>query len=277
MRPVRVGIHLPQYGRVASAEAITTAARAAEDLGFADVWISDHIVHPAEQSYPSPYLYDPIVTLTWAAACTSTIGLGTSVLVLPSHVPLELANQLASIDSLSGGRLTVAGGVGWSEREFEALGHGFHDRGARTDEVIDALRVLWSQDPATFEGEHVSFRDIRLLPKPAHHIPIWIGGMSERAFRRGVEKGDGYQIIGVKPPEAAPVVERLRRDRPEESFTISLRTGWDPQGMEPDEIRAEADAFAEAGVQHVVSAPWRSDLDSWLRSMELLAGLVLDR
>jgi len=274
---VRIGIHLPQYGRAASAEAITRAARAAEELGFADVWISDHVVQPAEQDYPSPYLYDPIVTLSWAAACTERIGLGTSVLVLPSHVPLELANQLASIDSLSGGRLTVIAGVGWSEREFEALGHGFHDRGARMDEMIDAFRLVWSEDPATFEGEHVSFRDIRLLPKPAHPIPIWIGGMSERALRRGVEKGDGHQLIGIKPPEAGPVVERLRRDRPEESFTISLRTGWDPQGMDPDEIRAEADAFAEAGIQHVVSAPWRTDVDGWLRSMELLADLVIDR
>ncbi|HSP05455.1 MAG TPA: LLM class F420-dependent oxidoreductase [Acidimicrobiales bacterium] len=272
-----VGIHLPQYGRVASSEAITTAARRAEELGFADVWVSDHIVHPAEQDYPSPFLFDPMVALTWAAAVTERIGLGTSVLVLPSHVPLELANQLASLDALSGGRVTVAGGVGWSEREFDALGHGFADRGPRADEIIDALRVAWTEDPATFEGEHVSFRDVRVLPQPAHAIPIWIGGMSERALRRGVEKGDGHQIIGVKPPEAAPVIERLRRDRPEESFTISLRTGWDPQGMDPDEIRAEADAYAEAGVQHVVSAPWRSDLDSWLRSMELLAELVLDR
>ncbi len=273
---MRIGIHLPQYGRVASGAAITAAARRAEELGFADVWVSDHIVHPAEQSYPSPFLFDPIVALTWAAAATERIGLGTSVLVLPSHVPLELANQLASIDNLSGGRLTVAGGVGWSEREFDALGHGFTDRGARTDEIIDMLRVVWSQDPATFEGEHISFRDIRVLPQPAHPIPIWVGGASAAAHRRAVERGDGYQFVGIKPPEAPAVVERLRRDRPGDDFTISLRTGWDPQGMEPDEIRAEARAFAEAGVQHVVAAPWQKDLDAWLRSMELLAGLVVD-
>lgn len=273
--PMRVGIHLPQYGRVASPEAITRAARAAEDLGFADVWVSDHIVHPAEQDYPSPYLYDPIVTLTWAAAVTESIGLGTSVLVLPHHVALELANQLASIDHLSGGRLTVGAGVGWSEREFEALGHSFADRGGRADEMIDAIRTAWRDDPATFEGEHVSFRDVRVLPKPAHDIPIWVGGRNPVAHRRAIERGDGFQFVGIKPPEAPAVVERLRRARPEESFTISLRTGWDPQGMDQDEIRSERAAFEEAGIQHVVAAPWQKDVDGWLRSMEILAGLVL--
>lgn len=271
---MRVGIHLPQYGPVSSPEAISRAARAAEDLGFSDVWVSDHVVHPAEQDYPSPYLFDPIVTLTWAAAVTERIGLGTSVLVLPHHVPLELANQLASLDQLSGGRLTVGGGVGWSEREFEALGHSFADRGARTDEIIDALRTAWRDDPATFEGEHVSFRDIRVLPKPAHDIPIWVGGRSAVAYRRAIERGDGFQFVGIKPPEAPPVVERLRRERPEESFTISLRTGWDPQGMDPDDIRRERDEFEQAGIQHVVAAPWQRDLDAWLGSMEILAELV---
>ena len=163
---------------------------------------------------------------------------------------------------------------GGPEREFEALGHSFGDRGARTDEIIDALRTAWRDDPATFEGRYVSFHDIRVRPGPAHDIPIWIGGSSEPAYRRAVEKGDGYQFVGIKPADAPPVVERIRRDRPEESFTISLRTGWDPQGMDPDQIRAERDAFAEAGIQHVVAAPWQTDLDAWLRSMELLAGLV---
>lgn len=274
---MRIGIHLPQYGRVASPEAIERAVVAAEDLGFSDVWVSDHVVHPAEQSYPSPYLLDPIVTLTYAAAASSTIGLGTSVLVLPHHVPLELANQLASIDQLSRGRLTVAAGVGWSEREFEALGHSFDDRGARMDEILDVLRLVWTEDPATYDGEHISFRDIRVLPQPAHHIPIWIGGSSDPAYRRAVGRGDGYQFVGVKPPDVGPVVERLRSERPEGEFTISLRTGWDPQGMDGSEIQAEYEAFEAAGIQHVVAAPWRKDADDWLRSMELLAGLVVDR
>jgi probable F420-dependent oxidoreductase len=268
------GIHLPQYGRVASGEAITRAARHAEELGFAHVWVSDHVVHPASQSYPSPYLADPFVTLSWAAAATQRIGLGTSVLVVPHHNPVWLANALASLDNLSSGRVIVGAGVGWSELEFDALGHSFADRGRRMDEALDLLRAAWRDDPVSFHGEHNSFDDVRFLPKPAHDIPLWIGGGVEAAYRRAVTKGDGFHAVGITPPEAAGVVERLRRDRPDPAFTISARTGWDPQGMDPEAIRAERDAFEAAGVQVMVAAPWQKDLDSWLRSMDQLAALV---
>ena len=126
-------------------------------------------------------------------------------------------------------------------------------------------------------SEFVHLDAMKVQPKPAHPIPIWVGGRSEPAYRRAAQRGDGFHAIGLDPEGAARVVERVRRDRPEPSFTISLRTGWDPQGMDPDVIRRERDEFAAAGIQHVVSAPWRSDTESWLRSMELLAELVLDR
>ncbi|MGZ6908860.1 MAG: TIGR03619 family F420-dependent LLM class oxidoreductase [Acidimicrobiia bacterium] len=271
---LRLGIHLPQYGRVAGGPAVTRAARHAEDLGFADVWVSDHIVHPAAQSYPSPYLLDPLLTLTWAAAVTERVGLGTSVLVLPQHNPLALANALASLDALSHGRVTVAAGVGWSEAEFVALGYSFQDRGRRTDEIIALLRTVWRDDPASFSGDFYAFADLRVLPQPAHEIPIWIGGGVEAAYRRAVGLGDGFQLIGLTPEECAAPVARLRADRPEPEFTISLRTGWDPLGMDHDRIRREHDDYAAAGVQHVVCAPWRNDLDDWLRSMDTLAELV---
>jgi probable F420-dependent oxidoreductase len=271
---MQVGIHLPQYGRVSGPEAITRAARHAEELGFAGVWVSDHVVQPASQDYPSPYLYDPLVTLTWAAAVTSEIGLGTSVLVVPQHNALEMANTLASLDSLSGGRLTVGVGVGWSAGEFAALGYAFEDRGRRTDEALRLWRTVWRDDPATFAGDQHRFEDLRVLPQPAHPIPIWVGGSGERAHRRAVELGDGFHLIGVTPEEATGPIARLRRDRPEPGFTISLRTGWDPQGMDHDRIRAELEAYAEAGISYVVAAPWRTGLDDWLRSMELLASLT---
>jgi len=272
---VHVGVHLPQYGRVAGPDAIKRAATHAEDLGFQDLWVSDHIVHPATQTYPSPYLFDPLITLAWAAAVTRRIRIGTSVLVVPTHNPLELANSLASLDVLSAGRLTVGVGVGWSEAEYTALGYDFHNRGERLDEVIDMLRKVWSDDPVTFHGAFTTFDDLRVLPKPMGPIPIWIGGSSERALRRAVRRGDGYQAVGLTPEQAVPVVQRIRRHRPDPGFPISLRTGWDPGGMDPGRIRDELAAFTEAGIQHVVSAPWQRDVDDWLRSMDHLADLVL--
>ena len=271
---MRIGIHLPQYGSALGGDAVRRVARAAEEMGFADLWVSDHVCHPVEQTYPSPYLLDPFTTLAWGAAVTEHIGLGTSVLVLPLHEPVWTAKALASLDVMSAGRLTIAVGAGWSEREYESVGVPFATRGARLAECIEILRTCWRDDPATYAGTHYRFREIRVVPRPQRPIPIWVGGGSDVAFRRGVTVGDGFHLIGLTPEQAAAHVTRLRRDRPEDAFTISLRTGWDPQGMDPDLIRREHDAFAAAGIQHVVCAPWRTTADDWLRSMELLAGLV---
>ena len=271
---MRLGIHLPQYGRAASADAIRRVAVRAEALGFADVWVSDHLVKPAAQDYPSSHLYDPLLTLAWAAAATDRVGIGTSVLVVPQYHPLHLANSLASLDALSGGRLTVAAGVGWSAAEFAALDQDFHNRGERTDEAIDIMRRVWSEDPASFHGHHYDFDDIKVRPQPAHRIPIWIGGGSRPAYARARARGDGFQAIGTAPEDLAPIVTELRAARPEPDFVVSYRTGWDPQGMDPVRIRDERDAYAEVGVQHVLSAPWRTDVDAWIRSMELLVEIV---
>jgi probable F420-dependent oxidoreductase len=270
---MQLAMHLPQYGRLGSPESITRVARAAEELGFAGVFVSDHIVQPADQGYPSPRLFDPLVTLTWAAAITTEVDLGTSVLVVPQHNPLELANQLASLDALSGGRVVAGVGTGWSEAEYAALGYPFRGRGARLDETLRLWRTVWEDDPASFAGEHTSFDAIRVLPQPAHRIPFWVGGSGERVWRRAVEQGDGLHLISVTPEEARPPIVRVRADRPEPEFVVSLRTGWDPHGMEPDAIRAEMDAYREAGVSYVVCAPWRRTLDDWLASMEQLAGI----
>ena len=272
---MKVGIHLPQYGRVSSADAIRRAAVHAEELGFSDVWVSDHVAIPASQDYPSPFLYDPLMTLAWAAAATTRVGLGTSVLVLPQHPPLYLANALASLDRLSDGRLTIAVGVGWSEAEFVALGQRFHDRGRRTDEIIDLLRACWRDDPTSFDGAHYQLDAMRVLPKPAHEIPIWVGGSSEPAYRRAVNQGDGFQAIGLKPDTAGPVVDP-RSACPVVCFSLSSRPGAGPAGGGGPEIRRGRGGFGAAGSVRVVSAPWRTNLDDWLRSMEILAGLTCD-
>ncbi len=272
---MRFGIHLPQYGRASSGPSIRRAALLAEELGFDDVWVSDHVSQPANQTYPSPHLFDPFLTLATAAAVTTRIGLGTSVLVASQYHPVWLANAAASLDSLSGGRLRLAVGVGWSEAEFDALGQPFHNRGKRTDEILEVLRACWTTDPTTYMGNFYEVDHLRVLPKPAHPIDIWIGGSSEAAYRRAARFGSGFQVIGLKPDTVVEPLARLRRDHPDpDDFTISLRTGWDPQGMDPAEIAAERAGFEQAGIQHVVAAPWRTDLESWLESMRRLAGVL---
>ena len=120
---MKFGIHLPQFGRIAGPEAIQRAAVRAEELGFDDVWASDHLAAPAQGTYVPSHFYEPVITLTWAAAATSRVGLGTSVLVLGLRHPVHLAKELATLDLLSGGRLVVGAGVGWLKAEFAALGH----------------------------------------------------------------------------------------------------------------------------------------------------------
>jgi len=270
---MRLGIHLPQYGRASSADAITRVAQRAETLGYADVWVSDHVVVPADQGYPSPYLYEPLLSLAWAAAATDRVRLGTSVLVVPHHHPLSMANALASLDKLSGGRLTLGVGVGWSAAEFAALDQDFASRGARMDEALDIYRAAWETDPVSHDGGHYDFADMKLQPKPEARIPIWVGGLADVAIRRAA-RHDGYQGISSSPEEMKAIVQRLCDAGAGDDFAISFRTGWDPNGMPPEQIREEAAAYAEAGVQHVVSAPWRPTVDEWIDSMEQLVELV---
>jgi probable F420-dependent oxidoreductase len=268
---VRIGVHLPQFGRAVVRGGIERAATSAEVLGFDDVWVSDHLVVPADQPYPAPYICDPLMSLAFAAAATQRIGIGTSVLVAPQYPsPLGVANSLATLDFLSGGRLTLGVGIGWSAAEYAALGAPFDHRGARLEETVALWRTVWRDDPATHEGEHYPFHDIRLLPKPAHEIPIWLAGTSDAAIERATRIGDGYHGIGVKPTEAGELVAQIRKRRPEEDFTISIRIPWDARS-EDATVRADFEQYAAAGVQHLHYAPERGDLETWLAGMEQLA------
>jgi len=271
---MKFGIHLPQAGPAATPSAVRAAAKQAEDLGFSDVWVSDHLAVPKNAPYPpSAYILEPLMTLTWAAAATESIGLGTTVLVLPLRPPVLLAKMLASLDLLSGGRLIVGAAGGWLKEEFDALGVPFEERGARTDETIDLMRQCWTEDPIDAVGEKTGAKlvEIRTKPQPGRPIPIWIGGHSEPAYRRAVQRGDGWHG-GFQPPErAAEIVERLRRDRPESTFTLSMRTRWDALRDDSDEILRELEAYRDVGVQHIVAEPAQRDQESWLRCGEEFA------
>jgi probable F420-dependent oxidoreductase len=271
---MRFGIHLPQYGRAAGPEGITRAARQAEDLGFHDIWVSDHLAIPASSPYPPAFLFEPLITLTWAAAATEHIGLGTSVLVLPYRHPVHLAKELASLDRLSKGRLIVGAAAGWLEGEFEALDVPFAERGARTDESLDVLRTIWEGDqPVDFDGRFTSLDQMRIIPVPERHLPIWIGGSSAPALRRAAAKGDGWQGSFLDPEATVGVVDRLRAERPEPEFTISMRVDWDGLADDPHELCRRLAGYAEAGVDHIVTSVRQTDLESWMRSVEVLRGV----
>jgi probable F420-dependent oxidoreductase len=268
---MRLGIHLPQIGRKASPDGIRRAAVQAEELGFADVWTSEHIIVPAGAMYPpSPNFYDPVLTLTWAAACTKRVGLGTSVLVLPMRHPLPLAKELATLQNLSEGRLILGAGVGWMEAEFAALGVPFKERGRRTDEGIAMMRAVWSDDPVSFEARWVPavIDNMRMMPKPEQPIPIWIGGTSEPALKRAVRL-DGWHGSRATPEQAAPLVATLRAARPDPEFTISLRAAWD--GRDDGALKQRLEGFAAVGVGHVMVEPFDRELGDWLGSVERIA------
>jgi len=255
---MRIGIHLPHIGRKAGPEAIRRAAIQAEELGFADAWTSEHIIIPKGAAYPpSALFYDPVLTLTWAAAYTKRIGLGTSVLVLPMRHPLPLAKELATLQNLSEGRFILGAGVGWMAAEFAALGVPFRERGRRMDEGIAMMRAVWTHDPISFPARHIPavIDNMRMLPQPVKPIPIL--------------RLDGWHGSRLSPEAAATVVGRLREKRPDPEFTISLRSSWD--GKDDAALGERLAAYHEARVDHILVEPAERALDEWLRAVEWVA------
>src|SRR5580700_6979790 len=231
---MQIGIHLPHIGRKAAPDAIRRAAVQAEELGFDDVWVSEHIIVPKDASYPpSPSFYDPVLTLTWVAAVTQRVRLGTSVLVLPMRHPLPLAKELATLHNLSEGRLILGAGVGWLKPEFAALGVPFEERGRRLDEGLAMMRAVWSNDPVTFKSRYIPavIEGMTMTPMPTSPIPLWLGGSSDAALARTIRVADGWHGSRHSPEEVEPIVHRLRAARPESDFTISMRAQWN--GRDP--------------------------------------------
>jgi probable F420-dependent oxidoreductase len=180
-------------GRGASPEIVVVCARAAEERGFASIWQGEHVVLFDDYAprYPfSPdgipplpgYLayLDPFVALAIAGGVTEQVRLGTGTVILGQRNPVYLAKEAASLDVLTGGRVVLGVGLGWSAEEYAACGVPFARRGARTDEYVKAIRRLWADDVASFQGEFIAFRNARLNPKPyAGDLPIYFGGSGD--------------------------------------------------------------------------------------------------
>ncbi|MET7640605.1 LLM class F420-dependent oxidoreductase [Streptomyces sp. NPDC005438] len=234
---IRLGFGLPQMRQYEPGGDVTAVARALERLGYDSAWVFERTLVPRQpqdgmygmEGVPwSPgyqHCLDPLVALTLAAAVTSRISLGTSVLVAGLHQPFELARTLGSLDRASSGRLVVGMGSGWSRDEYAAAGTDFAARGAALDETLDVCAAVWGPDPVTVSGARTRVRETDVGPKPAQpRVPILLGGMSDRTLRRVARRADGW-LPAFTP---APVLARQG---------ARLRELTEAEGRDPDRVR----------------------------------------
>lgn len=263
---VKFGIIFANTGPFIDPVAAADMARAAEAAGFESLWTVEHTVVPA--GYQSTYPYDPsgrmpggddvpipdpLIWLSYLAGVTTTLRLATGILILPQRNPVVLAKEVATLDYLSGGRVDLGVGIGWLEEEFDAIGVPFSERAARTDEAIAALRALWAEDQASFDGQFTSFQRCISRPAPVGgSVPIHVGGHSEAAARRAGILGDGFfPAVGGEKLQA--LINTMRQ--------VATEAGRDPAAVEvtsggngvlgPDSL-GEVEALAAMGVARVV-------------------------
>lgn len=289
---------LAQAGAARPGDVVTSAwlgrvAAHAEGLGFDAFWLPDHVVMPVRYSSVYPYRQPPsdgferypydespfpeaITALAFVAGATTRIGLATGVLILPERNPVMLAKQVATLDALSGGRVLLGIGVGWLREEYEALGMSWPDRGRRMDEAIEAMRLLWRDDVASYAGEFVSFSGLRCDPKPARAggVPLIVGGHSPAAARRAGRLGDGFVPTGAQgPADMERLLETMRRAAEEagrDPGAIAVYAGnpGDPKSLEQ---------CVERGVTGVFVAGSPTSLDEARTWLDDLAAKVLGR
>ena len=307
---MRYGFYLPTRGGCAVPEAIEAILARGEALGFSSTMIADHIVFPTQIASKYPYTVsgefpgggdalDQLTLLAFAAGRTRSLRLVTSVMILPYRNPVLTAKMLATIDVLSRGRVTVGAGVGWLREEFEALGSpDFDRRGSVSDEWIRIFKTLWTQSPASFEGQFYRFAPLKCLPHPLQqpHPPIWIGGHSKAALRRAARLGDGWHPVGgiaavpLRPAEMRASLDELYRltekeGRDPSRLTISFKTPvydteiQDPEGRRPfsgtpEQMLEDVDTYARLGVSELIFDCRTERLDESLERLERFAVLV---
>lgn len=279
-------------------------AKSAEILGFDSIWASDHVVMPEKHlgSF-SEVFYDPFMLLSYIAAETSSIKLGTSVIILPYRNPVVVAKMIATLDQLSEGRVVFGVGPGWMREEYDALSVPFSKRGARTNEYIEAIKELWISDEPSYDGEFCSFSNIKFYPKPLQkpHPPIFIAGASDYAIKRAVEYGNGWQPTWVSPQDVKEGISKLKNIAEEKgkdlsSFTYSVRNRLDIVGSDYNSVKdrgAEVDdppyllrgtapeiteyirQYKNLGVSHIVLDPACESLDDLFSNMETVSREII--
>ena len=234
---MRFGFALPQVGSAVGPEVLTAFAKRAEDLGFGSLWVLDRILWPVNPRAPYPIgdgslpvqyksVLDPLETLTFAAALTRRVALGTSILNLPWYNPVLLARQLTTLDILSGGRLKVGFGIGWSPDEYEAAGIAWQERGKRADELLQALKKIWTTDPVEFQGKYYRIAKSIIGPKPVQkpHPPIYMAAYTPSAMKRVATEANGWFPVGIPLSGIGPTFEAIK--------AMSKEAGRDPSALE---------------------------------------------
>jgi len=239
-------------------ETAIQVAQLAEEAGFESLWAGEHVVLPDPQVPRSPMapndrILDPVIALTYLAAHTSRVRLGTGIVILPQRNPLVLAKELASLDELSGRGLICGIGVGYLEPEFRALGIPFTDRGARTDEYLAAMRAIWTQPKPAYHGRFVSFEGVQAHPQ--RNIPVVVGGESPPAYRRAIQSAHGWYGFNLDSNETAHALAALRQARehcarPQELGDLEISiTPAEPLTLQ------EVKRFADLGVHRLIVMP----------------------
>jgi len=296
---MKFGVTIPNNWGVEDPKQVLALGPLAEDLGYDSIWVMDHLFNTGyirERLEGKPY-YHPMSTLSYLAATTSRVLLGTSVLVLPYHNPVELAKYAATLDQISGGRLTLGVGVGAMTEEFQALGIPMRQRGSLTDESIAIMKELWTNPNPSYHSRRWSFDNLLFSPKPLQkpHIPLWIGGSSPGALRRAATTGDGWHPTGLSPEDFSLGRREIGEQataagRDPGSITMSMRIEVEVHGApssaraasrarvagdDPEQIIAALEAYRSAGVEHAVLALNSGDVPTITTLMERIARDVI--
>ncbi|MET0698281.1 MAG: LLM class F420-dependent oxidoreductase [Mycobacterium sp.] len=280
---MKLGLYGLNVGAGVAPRQARTTAVLAEELGLESLWALDHVVMPSGYETEYPYhesgkmmggveevdIAEPLTWLTFAAAVTERIKLGTGVIILPQRNPVVLAKQVASLDVLSGGRLLLGVGVGWLAEEFAAVGVPWPDRGRRHDDYVEAMRALWRDTRASVHNTYTDFDNAISLPHPVRRsVPIVIGGRSDRSARRAAEIGDGYFPSITEPGQLAPLLdimnaESIRRERDPAEIEVTVPYPGDPAELNAaahgdtaamDRVTALLHQFSQAGVHRTLLA-----------------------
>ena len=283
---MKFGLMFANSGPWALPDNAAVMGEAAEQNGIESLWTVEHVVVPKDYQSAYPYsssgrmpggeevpIPDPLIWLAWVAARTSTIRLCTGILILPQRSPAVLAKEVATLDVLSGGRVTLGVGVGWLKEEFDVIGVPFEERGPRTDEAIEALRAFWTQPEPTYSGRFYNFEAAKSYPKPAQAggVPIVIGGHTKAAARRAGRLGDGFFPARAAPDELRVLLTEMRKAAEEagrDADAIEVTTGGPPN---PDAVRA----YADLGVSRMILPPPAFDPDGLRTGLERLANDVI--